>query len=186
MDIGSILSALKLRTGIWVALCAASALIIFGPRWGLEFLSDIDPSYVGVAKVSFVIFACLCVVSAFEFAARVVARISAHWKAISEKRRLESTCDDALNDISAKEWAILAYLVTRNERHFHADMTGGEAAGLISRGIIHGAVRKGQVINALSMPFTVNEHIWRALIRRRSEFVHPNPTGPAPFARALF
>lgn len=181
-DLSWIVKFLDLGLRIWLGLAAACAILVFGPSWGLSFLSGIPPTVITFAKVGLVVFGCLSGVSIL---ASVWGGVEWGWRLVRKSRVTASKrrwAETSLDDLSERERKILSYLVTRGERHFTTNMNGGHAAGLIGRGLIYRAVRPGHTFHALSTPFTVDEDVWAALLKRKDEFKHPDPNGRPPYS----
>jgi len=65
--------------------------------------------------------------------------------------------------LSSKEREILAYLRHHNQRLFTCAADGRHAATLISRGIVHRALKQGQIFDYLDMPVEIPIEVWRFL-----------------------
>lgn len=179
-DLSWFIKSLDLGLRIWLGLALASAILVFGPDFGLTFLSGIPPAVSAFAKVGLVVFGCL---SGVGMLATAWNGVEWGW-ALVMKRRAKSArarwAEKSLDDLTARERNILSFLVTRGERHFTADMNGGYAASLIGRGLIHRTVRRGHTFHALSAPYSVDEDVWKALQKRKNDFKHHNPDGRPP------
>lgn len=180
-DLSWIVKFLDLGLRIWLGLAAACAILVFGPAWGLSFLSDVSPNITVVAKVGLIIFGCLSVVSILAAMWRGIEWIAGIVTKRIARAKYRKAAEDSLNDLTNDEHEILAFLVTKGERHFRTDMTGGFAAGLIGRGLIHRAVKPGHAFDQLSTPFTVDDDVWAALQERKDDFKHPDPNGRPPY-----
>lgn len=180
-DLSWLIKTLDLGLRIWLGLALASAILVFGPVWGLSFLTDIPPTVTAVAKVGLVVFGCLSGVSILAAAWRSVEWT---WGIVSKrvaKTKYRKAAEKSLDDLTKRERDILAFLVTKGERHFTTDVDGGYAASLIGRGLIHRALRPGQAFSQLSTPFSVDDDVWEALQKRKDEFKHPAPDGRPPY-----
>ena len=147
-----------IRTGViptsdsplWVALPALGALIC-----GLLALASIGDALIKAIKPA--------------------ARID-RWRRI----RLDRKCAEAFIPYMTKEdKKIIGYLLHRNQKMFQADMTGGYAAPLISKGIIRQDLLPGQTFAFGEVPFSVPDHIWAVLERNRESFPYTPPEGTA-------
>jgi hypothetical protein len=185
-DLSSLIQILNLRSGIWIALFMASCAIVFGPEIGLEFLSGLDELYIAWAKIGIAIFGSLS----------LVAVLTAIWQGLKlayrplqrhiHRRKEQQRARDVLDDLTAAETEILAYLWTRGERHFQADINGDRAATLVGRGIIRRAVRPGYTAHVLSVPYSVDALVWEAMGERPHDFHHPDPNGRPPYRSGYF
>lgn len=185
-DFTSLVQTLKLQASIWFALTIACGTIVFGPSVGLTFLNDTHEAVVGGSKLGLVLFGSLSLVSLLSAIWRAVlwcwGRVRRYWK----RKDRRKAAINSLNDLSAVETEILSYLVTNGERHFNADIDGGRAASLVGRGLVVASVKRGQMVDMLSTPFSVDEDVWEALKARKEDFHHPNPKGRAPYAGGYF
>ena len=77
---------------------------------------------------------------------------------------------EELNELSKKETEIISYLLHHNERLFTADMDGGHAATLVSRGIVRNALRPGQVFDVTDVPMEIPRAIWNVLKTIKDRF----------------
>lgn len=180
-DLSWFIKSLDLGLRIWLGLTLASAVLLFGPTWGLSFLSAIPPTVTPFAQLALVVFGCLSAISILAFSWRGVELT---WGFVSKriaKAQYRKAAAKSLDDLTKRERDILAFLVTNGERHFTTDVTGGFAASLIGRGLIVRAIRPGQAIDQLVTPFSVDEAVWKALQQRKDEFEHPEPDGRPPY-----
>jgi hypothetical protein len=77
---------------------------------------------------------------------------------------------EELNELTAKEKEIIAYLLHKNNRLFTADLDGGHAATLISRGIVRNALRPGQAFSPEDVPMEIPRQIWTLLKSMAPQF----------------
>jgi hypothetical protein len=70
------------------------------------------------------------------------------------------------------ERAIIGYLLAENQKTFTCDHDGGNAATLISRGIVVLLVRPGQVVDPLNVPMTIPDPLWNILQAHKEQFPH--------------
>lgn len=180
-DLSWIVRLLDLGLRIWLGLAAACAILVFGQSWGLSFLTDIPPTATAIAKVGLVVFGCLSIASILAAAWRCLEWTWSIVKKRVARARYQKAAEKSLGDLTKQEREILAFLVTRGERHFRTNVSGGFAAGLIGRGLIHRALRPGQPFDPLSTPFTVDSDVWEALQKRKDDFKHPDPDGRPPY-----
>jgi hypothetical protein len=185
-DLSWFIKTLDLGLRIWLGLALASAVLVFGPDWGLSFLTDIPPTITAAAKVGLVVFGCLSAVSISAAAWRSIEWIGSIVSKRRAKTRYRKAAEKSLDDLTTRERDILAFLVTKGERHFTTAIDGGYAAGLIGRGLIKRAVRPGQAFSQLSTPFSVDDDVWEALQKRKDEFKHPTPGGRPPYVDSLW
>ena len=96
----------------------------------------------------------------------------ARWR----RRRLEQKAAEGfIPYMTARDKAIIGYLLYRNQKMFLADKTGELAVSLIARGIIRNALQHGQAFTPLQVPFCVPDHIWTVLERNRKSFPYTRP-----------
>lgn len=80
--------------------------------------------------------------------------------------------------MNEEERAVFAQLLQKNHKSFTADIDGGHAATLISRGFIQLISVRGQSVSHEDAPFAVPDHIWDVAIRRKDAFPYiPNEDG---------
>jgi hypothetical protein len=207
-DFTWLIQALGLGARIWFGLTLACVVLVFGPQFGWTFLNGIGDAWINVAKVGLVLFGSLSVVTVLSTVwsgirwggtkavgwnearmSRRAAEEAAKASAVeAEQKKAQRTiaANKAIDELTEREREILAYLVTRGERHFTTTMDGGFAAGLLGRGIVRMSVVGGQSIDMLVTPFSVDPDIWQALLERKGEFVHPKPNGRPPYVDSPF
>lgn len=173
---------LEQRWTVWFALLLASSALVFGPDLGLGFVEQIDTSWRKIAVLGVVLFGSLTLVGFLSALWRGCGVVGSFFQKRRRKASYKRAAENSLNDLTELEWSILAYLVTRGERHFTSNINGGRAASLIGRGLIHIAARPGQSLHVLQTPFSIDDAVWEALLERKRDFVHPNPNGRAPYS----
>ena len=57
---------------------------------------------------------------------------------------------------------------------------GGYATPLISKGIVRCAAKGGQVVDLLSVPFEIPDHVWAVLEEHRKDFPYLPPRDKHP------
>ncbi|MFB9982823.1 hypothetical protein ACFSQQ_26205 [Mesorhizobium kowhaii] len=181
-DLGWFVQALGLRASLIAGLALACAILVLAPVIGVTTFSGIDPTVMSFARVGLAVFGSLTLMNLAVATWGGVRWIGSKLAEIRSRSAHKAAAAASLNELTARERNILAFLVTRNERHFVSNINGGYAASLIGRGLIHLAARPGQSLSALSVPFTVDEYVWEALQARREEFKHANPTGKPPYS----
>lgn len=76
---------------------------------------------------------------------------------------VEEHLAEEIETLSKKEHEIIAYLLHHKQRLFTCEADGGNAATLISRGIVRRALTSGQVFAYEDMPVEVPLEVWRFL-----------------------
>jgi hypothetical protein len=84
----------------------------------------------------------------------------------------EEAIREELSELNEKEREIIAYLLHRGERMFTADLDGGHATTLISRGIVQRALRQGQAFNPSDVPMEIPRSIWNIIKTMKDQFPH--------------
>lgn len=77
---------------------------------------------------------------------------------------------EEFDELTKKEREIISYLLHHNQRMFTADLDGGHAATLISRGIVQSALRPGQVFDASDTPMEIPRSVWTVLKTVKDQF----------------
>ena len=77
---------------------------------------------------------------------------------------------EELGELNATERQIISYLLHHNQRMFTADLDGGHAATLISRGLVKRAVRPGQAFVASDVPMEIPRPVWNLLKNMKERF----------------
>lgn len=76
---------------------------------------------------------------------------------------LEEHLAEEIETLSKKEREIIAYLLRHKQRLFTCEADGGNAATLMSRGIVRRALKSGQVFAYEDMPVEIPLEVWRFL-----------------------
>lgn len=87
--------------------------------------------------------------------------------------------------MTSKDKEIIGYLLHHNQKMFQADLTGGYAAPLISKQIIRRDLQHRQAFDNNHVPFSIPDHIWVVLKRKRKSFPYKPPvrnTKSSPWA----
>ena len=82
----------------------------------------------------------------------------------------EEAIREELMELNAKEREIIAYLLHRRERMFTADLDGGHATTLISRGIVRRALRQGQAFDSSDVPMEIPRPVWNVIKTMKKQF----------------
>jgi hypothetical protein len=77
--------------------------------------------------------------------------------------------------MTPKDKQIIGHLLHHNQRMFEAELDGGHARLLLSRGIVRIAVQPGQMVDHFDVPFEVPMHIWEVLVRHKDKFLPYRP-----------
>jgi HEPN domain-containing protein len=77
---------------------------------------------------------------------------------------------EELSELNEREREIIAYLLHRNQRMFTADLDGGYATTLISRGIVQRALRQGQAFDASDVPMEIPRSVWNIIKTMKDQF----------------
>jgi HEPN domain-containing protein len=77
---------------------------------------------------------------------------------------------EELRELNVKEREIIAYLLHRGERMFTADLDGGHATTLISRGIVQRSLRQGQAFDPSDVPMEIPRSIWNIIKTMKDQF----------------
>ena len=168
-----------LKASGWQTAALAVAFLAF---WGLIRTGVIPTSdsslWVALPALGALICGALALASigdALIKAIKPAARID-RWRRI----RLDRKCAEAFIPYMTKEdKKIIGYLLHHNQKMFQAEVTGGYAAPLISKGIIRQDLRPGQTFAFGEVPFSVPDHIWAVLERNRESFPYTPPEGTA-------
>ncbi|ODT15847.1 MAG: hypothetical protein ABS35_30250 [Kaistia sp. SCN 65-12] len=172
-----------LRAGGWksLALTLAAVGTLFADRAGLLDLSDVGRWARPAAWVALFVFGALTLSSTASALAEPESLPRRGLRSWHHRRLREKWAREELLTLDEREKAILAYLVTSGTRHFTADDDGGYAVTLISRRLVHLAGVQGQVFDMRNVPFAVQPEVWKELLRRKDEFLHPSIDSPQPW-----
>jgi len=77
--------------------------------------------------------------------------------------------------MNEKERQIIGYLLYHKQKTFQAEVAGGYAATLISKGIIVQSTLVGQAYDPGWAPFEVPDHIWKVLVENGNSFPYEPP-----------
>jgi hypothetical protein len=155
------------------ALAIASTVIAILVR-NKVIPTDSSPYWFNVPVIAAVILWCLSLAamgSALTKAADPAARIR-RWRHLHRAKR---SAREYIPHMTAKEKEIIGYLLHHNQKVFQTDQDGSYAAPLISKGIVVVAVRPGQVVDPLRVPFEIPDHIWSVLQSQRAQFPYVPP-----------
>ncbi len=96
------------------------------------------------------------------------------------QHRAKREVEKYLPHVTPKEREIIAYLLAKNQKTILADMDGGAAATLLSRGIITIIYQPGQQIDQENATMIVPDHLWDVLQKHREEFPYLPPDDDLP------
>jgi hypothetical protein len=83
---------------------------------------------------------------------------------------LEEHLAEEIETLSKKEQEIISYLLHHKQRLFTCEVDGGNAATLISRGIVRKALTSGQAYTYEDMPVEIPLEVWRFLRANADKF----------------
>jgi hypothetical protein len=104
------------------------------------------------------------------------------------QRRAKKDAEKYIPHMSAKEKEIVAYLLATNEKTFTADVDGGHAVTLISRGIVVRHMIPNQSARQDDIPFSIPDNVWAVLENNRDRFPidRINPNDPYPWRVSIW
>ena len=169
-----VLKASGLQTG---AIAVACALFLFAARWA--WLPPLDAWMVHAAVFGLLLFGCLAFASFisatfkfFPIQMWVIHRVK------TNKRKREVR--DYIPHMTVQEKTIISYLLEKNQMMFTAENDGGQAATLISRGIVVYAIRPGQNYDNMNVPMAIPDHVWEVLVEYKDQFPYVQPKRGEP------
>lgn len=123
-----------------------------------------------------IVCACLALVSLLTWVARQLpfARWVRKWMT---DRAVSRSVQAYIPYMSEPDRLIIGYLLHHRQKSFTGDMDGGNAASLISRGIVVCTVRPGQAFSPSDMPFAIPDLVWDELERAREKFPYIETDG---------
>jgi ABC-type microcin C transport system permease subunit YejB len=95
-----------------------------------------------------------------------------HWV---NTHRQKTAVRNYIPHMTDEERAIIAYLLAKNQKTFIAEVNGGYAMTLISRGIVVRAVVQDQVFDFRNTPMAIPDHIWDVLVQHKDQFPYTPP-----------
>jgi hypothetical protein len=85
-------------------------------------------------------------------------------------RKLKKDIEKYIPHMTEKDREIVGCLLSKNQKFFTCDITGGHATTLISAGVVIRAVRPGQAFDQDDVPFAVADEAWEVLIKHKDHF----------------
>lgn len=157
------LEILKASGWQMAALAAACGLFLLIAHWG--WLPPLDAWMIQLSIFVLLICGFLALASCISATLKFfpVQMWFLHWL---EKRRAKRAVRDYIPHMTERERKIISYLLAKNQKTFTAASDGGQAATLLSRGIVCIAVQRGQLVNMLDVPMTIPD----VLIEHKQEF----------------
>jgi hypothetical protein len=141
------------------------------------WLPPLEPWMIHLVAFGLLLFGFLALASFFSALFRIapVHRWAVTWWNL---RRQQQAAEDYIQYMTDREKEIIAFLLAKNQKMFDAEIDGGYAAPLLSRGIVRIIMVQGQHADHDRVPMAIPDHIWDVLVRNRDKFRYaPPPQG---------
>lgn len=177
-----------LKASSWQIGAISVALIIFWLLLRFEVLPPINSPWVVYGlPLAILITGTLALFGILEFIAARIREKIGDWREQAKRTKRLRQEQEAFRKyipfMTDDEKRILGYLLQSNQKTFTAPIDGGRAATLLGRGYIRIGVRGEQMVNQLSVPFFVPDHLWEVLEEHEAEFPQDFPeNGPRPWS----
>ena len=155
-----------------VAIAVAGGVFLLAAHWG--WLPPLEPWMTLLAAFILLLCGCLACASFFSAFFRFfhIQKWFVHWFEIyRSKRRFR----DYIQYMTPAEKKIIGYLLSKNQKTFSAELDGGYASTLISRGIVIIIARKGQYFDLNDVPMTIPDHLWDVIQEHKKDFPYTPP-----------
>jgi Super-infection exclusion protein B len=166
------LEILKVSGWQTAALAFAFGVFLLLPHFGL--LQQPEPWITTFATLAFLVCMSLALAS-FGHAVTEIFPPNAwvvHW---INKKRQRRMVGEYIPHMTETERSIIAYLLAKNQKMITGDRDGGYASTLISKGILIVALRAGQVVDTIDVPFIIPDPIWCELTKQKVHFPYDRP-----------
>lgn len=171
MDSGWI-KALELPAKITGGLFAASVLIWIVDGSSTLNLDDIGSWMRPLVVVLMILTGCL-------FVSSIIPQLWQSTESYRFKRRITAQHEvrvrrfkEDIPYLTEKEKKILGYLRHHKQKRFTGASDAGHATTLLSKGYIRFIGVRGQIVDAMDMPFEVAEHVWEVIEAQPDDFPH--------------
>ena len=165
-----ILKATGWQTG---ALAIASLVFFCLVRFGLIPVSE-NPLWLAVPAALALLFGALAIASITALAAEIF-RFRQRFEAWLQRRRDQERLRKHIPFMSDRDKRILGYLLYHRQKTFLAELSGGYAVGLISKGFIRRELSPGQDFDTNHVPFLVPDDLWSVLEEHQDCFPYAPP-----------
>ena len=159
---------------LWAAVVVLG-LVLWGPMWvisglGLEAFLKVYRIYTGPVFL-------VCLVIALALPLGTGYKAYRVWRYIA---RTKKEVREYIPYMTKKDRDIIGYLLHHKQKMFQTGSDGGYATPLISKGIVRRAAKGGQVVDLLSVPFEIPDHVWAVLEEHRKDFPYLPPRDKHP------
>jgi hypothetical protein len=163
-----------ISTGGWYKLAIATAcgLYLLVNSW--NWIPPPEPWEIRAATFFLLLFALLTIANFIIAAHRFfpVDKWLVHYVTLHrEKRGLRGY----IPYMMPKEREIIGYLLAKNQKTFCAEVDGGRAGTLLSRGIVMIVAKSKQRLDAENVPMTIPDHLWSVLEQHKDAFPYTPP-----------
>ena len=167
------LEILKARGWQTSALAVACLVFYCLVRFGFIPVSE-NPLWLTVPIALALVSGALAIASIIASAAKFfrLRRRFAQWL---QRRHDQERLRKYIPFMSNDEKRILGYLLYHRQKTFLAELSGGYAVGLISKGFIRRGLSPGQAFDTNHVPFNVPEHLWSVLQEHQDCFPYAPP-----------
>jgi hypothetical protein len=171
LDANKALETLKelLKEGGWIkaAIALACGFFLLFARW--RWVPPLDAWIVQATTFGLLLFGFLALASFIRAAHRFfpIDKWVVHYLSLHRARR---EVERYIPYMTQAEREIVAYLLAKNQKTFCADMDGGRASTLLSRGIVVIAYQPGQQFDQQNVTMIVPDHLWAILERHKDKF----------------
>jgi hypothetical protein len=154
------------------AVASASGFFLLAVRWG--WIPPLEPWMVQLSWIALLLSGFLAIGSLLS-AASTLFPIKA-WVAHSVRiHRAKRDLRNYIPFMTEKERQIIAYLLAKNQKTFTAEMDGGYAATLLSRGIVRITAQHGQQLDFSHVPMSIPDPLWSVLLQFKDSFPYIPP-----------